>query len=102
MKLEIVEFYPILNDFKNKILKGTLHIYFPDWDIDLRGFYVLKKGDKWIFLTPTKTQIDQETGEKVQYPVFSFAKPETFKKLLKELQIKGKDYIVKNYILKSK
>lgn len=69
MDIEIVEFYLEQQDSSKKTLKGTLHIYLPTHDIDIRGVIVSRRKDFWFFGLPSKLGSNQETGKKlnIQY-----------------------------------
>lgn len=100
MNIEIVECYPI--KLKKKAdFAGSLHVYLIDYGIDLRGAIIIKNKNHWIIKMPYKTGIDQETGEYVSYPIFSFTDREKGKSLLNEIKKKAIEYIEEN-ILKEK
>jgi len=101
MDIEIVEFYAMERNDEKQILKGSLHVYLPKIDADLRGVIVRKKKDSWFFGLPTLFGIDPDTGEKVRFPVFTFVSREKTDELKKLIIEKGKEYIIKN-ILKPK
>lgn len=96
MNIEVVEFYPIEKDDKKQSLKGSLHVYLIDLGLDLRGIFVLKKKDTWVFRLPYRKGIDSDTKQPVTYPIFSFMKPEMNKELMKAIREKGKEYIIDN------
>jgi hypothetical protein len=43
MDVQIVEFYTIERNDEKQILKGSLHVYLPKIDADLRGVIVRKR-----------------------------------------------------------
>ncbi len=98
MKIEIVEFYLMGRNDEKQQLKGTLHIYLCDHDIDLRGISVTKRKDIWFFGMPSRNGIDPDTEKNVQYPIFSFTNREKSKQLLDEIIQKGKEYILRNVL----
>lgn len=86
-KFELVDFYFLANDPKQKIMSGTLHVYFPTLDLDLRGIWIGKneqKGKvKWKLTLPSRQTIDADTKQKVGYPIISFSNRQTQKDLEK-------------------
>ncbi len=83
-KLEIVEFYLIENDPKKKSFWGTLHVYFPDLDLDLRGIWAghtAKNG--WKVNLPVRKALDPESGKEVRFSIVSFCNKENQKALEK-------------------
>lgn len=72
MKVEIVGFYK--NTDKKTKIKGTLHVYLVDFDLDIRGIAV-HKGAKggWFYQMPGRKTLDAETKEMVWYPHISFS-----------------------------
>lgn len=98
MNIEIVEFYPFQRDDKRGKMKGSLHIYIVDDDIDLRGVYVIKNRDNWFFGLPQQKGVDNETKQPVRYPVFSYMTREKNDKLRDAIIEKGKEYIIKNFL----
>jgi hypothetical protein len=67
MKFEFVEFYPIKKPRNNQV-KGTVHIYAIDCDLDIRGIAVHVHGKAMYFNFPHYSAIDEETGNVVRYP----------------------------------
>lgn len=96
MDIEVVEFYTMERDDEKQILKGSLHVYLPEIDADLRGVMVRKRKDSWFFGLPTLFGIDPDTEKKVKFPVFAFVSREKTDELKKLIREKGKDYIVNN------
>lgn len=77
MEIEVIEFYPIEDNVirvrKQKKTEGTLHVYLPEHDIDIRGILVKKTGNNWFFVLPFRECFDTETKKFVRYPTFGFA-----------------------------
>lgn len=96
MKIEIVEFYPEKKPVTNNYL-GTLHIYLIDFDIDVRGIGVLKHGKGYRFRLPCKTGFDEDSGEKVKYPVFVFPNPTKLKDFFSSLLALARPYITNKF-----
>lgn len=93
MNIELVEFYPLKNKIKHKSgwsQIGTVHVYLIDHEMDLRGIIVIKNGQKYRFYLPNFQAIDEETGEKVRYPLIRFIKEEKHQALI--------DFLHKNVI----
>lgn len=99
MDVEVVEFYTLERDDEKQILKGSLHVYLPDIDADLRGVMVRKRKDSWFFGLPTLFGVDPETGKRVKFPVFAFVNREKTDELKRLIRERGKDYIVKSALL---
>lgn len=95
MDIEIIEFYLEQQDSSKQMLKGTLHIYLPKYDIDIRGVIVSKRKDFWFFGLPSKVGVDQETGQKIKYPIFTFTDNNKMLEFVSNIREKGKSYIIK-------
>lgn len=85
MKIDIIDFYPILQT--QKFIRGTFHAYIEDLDIDLRGcFFSYNKKKKFLFVQPPHRKgLDSDSGEMIPFEVFSFgnySKHEIFKNAL--------------------
>ena len=96
MKVEVVEFYPTEKDDSKQILKGSLHVYLPDMDVDLRGVMVRKRKDSWYFGLPSLFGKDPETGKMVRFPVFAFVNRDKTRELRNNIIEEGKRYIKEN------
>ena len=83
MKLEIVEFYPTdpIETPSGASLIGTLHIYFCDLKMDLRGLNVIrtKKGKLKVYL-PCR-RVRNEEKESIRLPYVNFTDQKTLKKV---------------------
>lgn len=101
MNIEIVGFYALERNDKKQKLTGTMHVYLIDYGIDLRGVYVDKMKERWFFMIPNRTGIDEETKQKVTYPVFTFTDNSKHKEMMKTIREKGKEYITKNILTNS-
>ena len=99
MNIEVVEFYETLREDHKQILKGTLHVYLIDCQIDLRGIHVSKQKGFWFFRIPHQWTLN-EVGEKLFYPVMSFIDKESNLMLMNLIREKGKEYIEQNYLFK--
>ena len=97
MNIEIVEFYQSDKNDKSQVLKGTLHIYIEEWDMDLRGIQVIKNKHRWMFWMPKKMAFDREVSQKVYFPVIGFANPENQKKLTDAIREKAIPFINEKY-----
>jgi len=100
MEVEIQEFYwdeePPQNEEpirkkKNKGKSGTLHIYLPQIDLDIRGILFIKHKNGWIMRMPHKTAF--ENGKRVFYPVLTFVNLDTMKELILQIKEKGTKFI---------
>jgi hypothetical protein len=94
MQIEIVGFYVIERDDAKEKLTGTLHVYLVEEGIDIRGCYVVRKKSGILIFLPSKIGVDEDTGKKVQYPVFQYMDTEKNKELLIQIRYKGISYIL--------
>lgn len=92
MKIEIVEYYPD-DPGPNNEIRGTLHIYYVDKGMDIRGINCFKKNKKWFIYLPNGWGIDEETKEKMRFPIISFSDISEQKELQKLIRKQGKAYI---------
>jgi hypothetical protein len=91
MKVEVIEFYRV-NDYKKGFI-GTLHVYLPDLDIDLRGCPVFKAKGGYIIHLPARGYVEEGTRKKKQYPIIGFTKRETYDELIKNLKTVGNEFL---------
>lgn len=96
MKIEIVEFYPLGKIGKK--FKGTMHVYLIDTEQDIRGITVFKDGKRWWFRLPHHCQYDNETKQIVWFPIISFTNIDKNKELFNLIILKGKQYIINNFM----
>lgn len=81
MKFEIVEFYPFVKNPKSKKRVwpqplGTVHVYWIDQEIDLRGIQCAISPKSGIYyLLPFLTAYDPKETRMVRYPAFAFTDP---------------------------
>ena len=94
-EVEIVEFYP---DPKKGFV-GTMHIYLPEFLMDVRGILVLRYRGKYFFKLPQNKGTD-ENGKVSYYPILSFSDPIRWKMIIRFLQQEGPAYV--DNILKEK
>lgn len=100
MKLEVIEFYTDKRDDAKQFLEGSMHVYLPEIDVDLRGVRVIKKKNYWKFIAPRKQGVDPDTQLTVKYPVFTFANEKKHKELLHLIKTKGVEYVTKQVLNK--
>ena len=94
MNIEIIGFYPIQDNKAKYKIMGTLHIYLIDYGLDIRGiFAAVAKNGSVFFKLPCGFGVDQETGQKVRYPILGFTDQEKERDLIKELREKSKKFI---------
>lgn len=98
MNIELVEFYTLTRDDKNRILTGTLHIYFPEWDLDIRGIFLTKLKSHFFIKVPHRIAIDDDTKEEVRYPVFSFTQKDKQKAFVKRVLELAKPYVMEKIL----
>jgi len=92
MNIEFVEFYMAdINEDKSYFC-GTLHVYLPDEDTDLRGVVVIFKNENWNFFLPHKMTTGPD-GKKIRYPVYSKRDHNQSKKILQYIIENGKSFV---------
>lgn len=94
MKFEFVEFYKFPDTTKNKSCKGTVHLYFVDQKMDVRGIMVSLNGKSMYFMMPHMYTFDLETNKKVRYPVISWVDEKAYKEIFDFLQKEVKPIIL--------
>lgn len=93
MQVEVVEFYPDMTMREPYI--GTLHVYLPEYDIDLRGIRIIERGKVgFVYHMPEMFTKDNE-GKKVRYPIWHFTNKEKQAEFIRILQKEGNPYISK-------
>ena len=92
MNIEFVEFYLTSQNEDHSYISGTLHVYLPDEDTELRGVIVILKNENWNFFLPHK-MITDESGKKIRYPVYSKRDRSKSKALLQAIIERGKPYV---------
>jgi len=93
MDFEIIEAYPIKFDGKSKSQGWSLHIYFPDLDLDLRGIRMMKSGQGWWCEMPHLRNWDDEQNRVVFFPLISFTNSEKTRKLKQNIKAKATEFI---------
>lgn len=89
--MEVVEFYEENTKKKDKI--GTLHVYLPNIELDIRGIDVLKRGKMMFFNLPHRNAWDSEAEMRVGYPIISFCNPEKSKQFKVTLRQKALEFM---------
>lgn len=80
--LEFVEYYP--NEKPSNIM-GTVHLYWPEARLDLRGIEVhASKHHPYVLRVPSRKGIDPDTKEPCFYPLYGFDTPELQKAFYNE------------------
>lgn len=95
MEIECVGFYPEEKKLKkgNKTL-GTLHIYVPDMDMDIRGIKVIQqRNNKYFFEIPYMIKFDTEEKKPVKFPIISFCSRKTQETFIESLIKNGAPFI---------
>lgn len=92
MNIEFVEFYITDKNEDMSYFSGTLHVYLPEEDTDLRGIVVIFKNENWNFFLPHRMTTNPE-GKKIRYPVYSKRDRNQSKALLQEVIEKGKAFV---------
>jgi hypothetical protein len=92
MDVEPLFFYESERNDANGYLSGTMHVRLPEIGIELRGIYVLRKKDFWLFRLP-----DRLVGDG-KYPIFAFSDRAQTDEFYERLTEKGRPFI-EAYIL---
>lgn len=91
--IDIVDFYKKGPDEKKQALMGSLHIYIPEMEMDIRGISVFKKKCGYHFQLPFRMGWDYETQKKVMYPVIQFTDHRKNKALMAHVKKKGTEFM---------
>lgn len=107
MNIEFVDFYPYAQqkDTKKTKVLGTCHIYFIDYEIDLRGILVISSKNGIFFKLPYLSVVDPEnkvTLHKIRFPVFHFTNQKKHFELLEFLKKEVKPIIESRLLIESK
>lgn len=94
-KVEVVEFYPNKNEKKKMF--GTLHVYLPDLDIDLRGCPVYKTKKTFIAEPPFLFGVHEDTQEACRFPIFNFCNSKTQAKFYDAFKKATLQYMFKKF-----
>lgn len=97
MDVEIVEFYQLDHKPAKKILTGTMHVYVPQLNADIRGIFVYRKNNFFNFKMPSQKAFDVEENKMVTFPIFNMTDSEVHKQLFKNIREKGKKYIMEKF-----
>lgn len=92
MNIEFIEFYMTDSNEDLSYFSGTLHVYLPDEDTDLRGIVVIFKNENWNFFLPHKMTSGAD-GKKIRYPVYSKRDRNQSKLLLQAIIEQGKAFV---------
>lgn len=85
-RFEFVEFYKAKKNPKFKSFLGTLHIYFIDCQMDIRGISVTRNGKRLFYILPHFSSFDEELQKNVKYPILRFTNEDDQKELIDFLQ----------------
>jgi hypothetical protein len=102
MKFELVEFYPAHKSHRNKSFLGSVHIYVIDFELDIRGILVFKRGKKPFFQKPYSVALDAETGERVRFPLVGWSNTSREAEMMEFLNTQVCPEIMKRLNLKEK
>lgn len=91
MTFEVVEFYP--NTIEKDYIQGSVHVYWIEENLDIRGVYYRKKLGKDRVCMPHMIGKNPDTGKQVRYPVLNFLEPEKNKLILKAVKKAVKEYM---------
>lgn len=94
MEFEIVEAYLIRMQGGQEPKGWSLHVYFPEFDMDLRGLALIKtnKGGWWLKM-PHKFNFDVDVNELITFPVLSFSSRGKHKDLVDRIREKAIEYV---------
>ena len=99
MKFELVEFYPVTEknfSKQDRNLVGTVHLYCVDCGLDIRGIRVTNNGNTIFFNLPHVYAYDNQTGEKIRYPVVRFTNDGVQKEIFEFLKKNCKQQALEN------
>lgn len=92
MEIEIVEFY--LAKLTGDRFAGTLHIYLPEMQLDIRGVIASGKiGEKLFFGLPVKKAYDIDEKKEVMYPIINFTDQTIKDEIIAYLHVNAGAYI---------
>tara|TARA_R110000868_G_scaffold61144_1_gene185938 strand:- start:501 stop:860 length:360 start_codon:yes stop_codon:yes gene_type:complete len=95
--VEVIAFYPlVLPPKRNHFLYGSLHIYLPELDVDLRGVIIFSNGKTTTVIMPFKPYFEHGSAIKKSFPIFSFSNREHYADLKKLIAEEAKNYLLEN------
>ena len=103
MEIEVVAFYTDERCDEQCMLRGSMHVYLIDIQVDLRGIGVTKKDDNWHFsnqVIKVEGKIDTR-GKPMVYPVFNFMDHYKNMKMMETIKTKGIEYIEREILSKT-
>lgn len=95
---EIVEFYKWTKDRtskKSQDIIGTINVYLTESNSDIRGIMVKKYKNKYFFMLPSFSAIDEDTKKIVRVPYWSFTDRKKHDLFMDFLHKTGVEYIEK-------
>lgn len=95
MEIEIIEAYEIRFKEGDKPKGWSLHIYLPEWEMDVRGIILKKYGGGWFMQMPFLTNYDKEEKKPVRFPLISFLERDKTKDLNQKIKEKAVEYVEK-------
>ncbi len=95
MEIEIVDAYLIQTEKKEKDKGWSLHVYFPDWEMDIRGITLQKEKKGWMLRMPFKKNFDSEEGKAISFPVISFLEKEKTRGFVQSIKEKAIPFVEK-------
>lgn len=93
MEFEIVEAYEIRPTKEGPSKGWSLHVYFPEWGIDVRGLKLSKLKNGWYLQMPTLNNFDIDENKFIRYPVISFVEREKTRDLIIKIKEKAIVYV---------
>jgi|SRR5580693_1762261 hypothetical protein len=97
LKIEVIEVYLTTIDKSLRYIKGTMHIYIENDQLDIRGINVRFHKERWLIWLPEAYSKDEETGVPVKYPIPSYASNWKQAQLLSFLKKEAVQYMQANY-----
>lgn len=94
-QIEVVNFYPSGIEKIKKGVLGSLHVYFCNLGIHLRGIKITRKGKQVKALFPFQKVIDAK-GKMIKFPVMEFNSVDLKKQMIKEVVDKYLKFVEAN------
>lgn len=86
MKFEIVDAYLIRLGSQDKPKGWSLHVYFPEMEMDIRGIQLLKFNTGWFLRMPFLRNYDPDQNKVVTFPLMAFIDSEKTRVLIDEIK----------------
>ncbi len=95
MNFEIIEAYELRFGPETPPRGWSLHVYVPEWGMDIRGARLLKTKSTWFLKMPCQQNYDMEENKLITYPMISFLERGKNKEFMEALKEKAIEYVEK-------